>query len=74
MTGTSHQQLVGFIWSVADLKSTYTNLEPVLRRPAEQRCLNDSPLDFRGLLADPANVASERRQALISTALPVRST
>jgi len=102
LTGTSHQQLVGFIWSVADLlrgdykqseygkvilpltvlrrldavlaptkasvlatkaanEGKYTNLEPVLRRAAEQPFYNDSPLDFRGLLADPANAAANLR-------------
>ncbi len=102
MTGTSHQQLVGFIWGVADLlradykqseygkvilpltvlrrldavlaptkasvlatkaadEGRYTNLEPVLRRSAEQPFFNDSPLDLRGLLADPANVAANLR-------------
>ena len=53
MTGTSHQRLVGFICSVADLQ------------PFD----NDSPLDFRDLLTDPAAVAIERRQALITAAL-----
>lgn len=102
MTGTSHQQLVGFIWGVADLlradykqseygkvilpltvlrrldavlaptkasvlatkaanEGRYTNLEPVLRRSAEQPLYNDSPLDLRGLLADPANVSANLR-------------
>jgi type I restriction enzyme M protein len=101
-TGTSHQQLVGFIWGVADLlrgdykqseygrvilpltvlrrldsvlaptkasvlatkannEGKYANPEKLLRRAAEQPFYNDSPLDFRGLLADPANVAGNLR-------------
>ena len=71
MTGASHQQLVGFIWGVADLlradykrsanEGRFTHLEPALRRAAEQPCFDDSPLDFRGLVADPANVAANLR-------------
>ncbi|MDP9397144.1 MAG: type I restriction-modification system subunit M, partial [Actinomycetota bacterium] len=39
----------------------YANLGPMLRRAAEQPFYNDFPLDFRGLLADPANVATNLR-------------
>ena len=42
-------------------ETRYTNLEPMLRRAAGQSFYNDSPLDFRGLLADSANVATNLR-------------
>ncbi len=97
------RDMVGFIWSVADLlrgdykqseygkvilpltvlrrldcvleptkpvvlakvqelkKSGAGNVEPMLRRAARQPFYNVSPLDFRGLLADPDHIARSLR-------------
>ena len=97
------RDMVGFIWSVADLlrgdykqseygkvilpltvlrrldcvleptkpavlaevkrltSSTIQNVEPILRRAAKQDFYNVSPLDFRGLLADPEHIARSLR-------------
>jgi len=41
--------------------STIQNVEPILRRAAKQDFYNVSPLDFRGLLADPEHIARSLR-------------
>ncbi len=41
----------------AELKGRIQNLEPVLQAVAGQQFFNTSPLDFRRLLDDPANIA-----------------
>ncbi len=46
---------------VAQLGDSVGNLEPMLRRAAKQEFYNVSPLDFRGLLADPEHIARSLR-------------
>jgi hypothetical protein len=46
---------------VKDLGGRVGNLDPILRRAADQPFYNVSPLDFRGLLADPEHIAQSLR-------------
>jgi type I restriction enzyme M protein len=46
---------------VKDLGGRVGNLDPILRRAADQPYYNVSPLDFRGLLADPEHIAQSLR-------------
>ena len=46
---------------VADLGGKVGNLDPMLRRAAAQPFYNVSPLNFRGLLADPEHIARSLR-------------
>ena len=45
----------------AEVKSRVENVEPVLKAVSGQEFYNTSPLDFRRLLDDPANVAGNLR-------------